>query len=74
MQGSSSQQSQVTWHKEEACWHQSNHIQVVYAPDAKAADRALAAKASMAAALGIKVWLCGEAHNGARLAERLGKV
>ena len=54
--------------------HQSNHIQVVYAPDAKAADRALAAKASMAAALGIKVWLCGEAHNGARLAERLGKV
>ncbi|RMH10970.1 MAG: fucose isomerase, partial [Planctomycetota bacterium] len=39
--------------------HQSNHIQVVYAPDAEAADRALAAKAAMADALGIEVHLCG---------------
>jgi len=37
----------------------SNHIQVVYAPDAELADRALAAKASMFQALGIAVHLCG---------------
>jgi hypothetical protein len=45
--------------------HQSNHIQVVYAPDAKAADRGLAAKASMAEALGIHVHLCGEVKDTA---------
>jgi hypothetical protein len=39
--------------------HKSNHIQVVYANSAKEADRALWAKASMAAALGIEVSLCG---------------
>jgi hypothetical protein len=39
--------------------HQSNHIQVVYAPDAETADRALAAKAAMAHALGISVRRCG---------------
>jgi hypothetical protein len=37
----------------------SNHIQVVYAPDAETADRALAAKAAMFDALGIQVHLCG---------------
>jgi hypothetical protein len=37
----------------------SNHIQVVYAPDAETADRALTAKASMFDALGIAVHLCG---------------
>ncbi len=39
--------------------HRSNHIQVVYAPDAEAADRALAAKAAMFDALGVEVHLCG---------------
>ncbi len=40
--------------------HQSNHIQVVYADDADTADRALAAKAAMALAMGIKVNRCGD--------------
>lgn len=39
--------------------HQSNHIQVVYAPDAPTADNALAAKAAMAHAMGIQVHRCG---------------
>ena len=39
--------------------HQSNHIQVVYADGCEMARRALAAKASMAQAMGIKVNLCG---------------
>ncbi|MFG0259063.1 MAG: fucose isomerase [Phycisphaerales bacterium JB041] len=39
--------------------HQSNHIQVVYAPDAVTADKALAAKAAMAEAMGIQVHRCG---------------
>lgn len=50
--------------------HQSNHIQVVYAPDADAADRALAAKAAMADAMGITVNLCGAAADGTPLGER----
>lgn len=40
--------------------HRSNHIQVVYAPDARTADRALAAKAAMLDALGVEVSLCGD--------------
>lgn len=40
--------------------HQANHIQVVYAPDADAAKRALVRKASMARAMGIQVNLCGD--------------
>lgn len=51
--------------------HQSNHIQVVYGPDAKTADRALAAKAAMATAMGIKVTLCGDSADGERLGKRL---
>jgi len=39
--------------------HPSNHINVAYAPTAEAADRALAAKASMFHALGLEVSLCG---------------
>jgi hypothetical protein len=39
--------------------HKANHIQVAYAPSADDADRALAAKAGMFAAMGIKVHLCG---------------
>ena len=40
--------------------HQSNHIQVAYAPDARSARRALAMKASMAQQLGLAVNLCGD--------------
>ena len=42
--------------------HKSNHIQVVYAPDAAAADKALAVKAAMFAELGLRVHLCGEVN------------
>jgi hypothetical protein len=44
--------------------HQANHIQCVYAKSAKDADQCLVAKASMAAALGIKVNLCGTKADG----------
>jgi L-fucose isomerase, C-terminal domain len=40
--------------------HKANHIQVVYAPSAETADKALAAKASMFEEMGISVHLCGE--------------
>jgi L-fucose isomerase-like protein len=40
--------------------HKANHIQVVYAPDAATARRALVRKASMARELGIWVNLCGD--------------
>ena len=39
--------------------HKSNHIQVVYATDADAADRTLLCKAAMARCLGIQVNVCG---------------
>lgn len=39
--------------------HKANHINVAYAPDASAADRALMAKAAMFNAMGIRVHLCG---------------
>ncbi|MFM9994568.1 MAG: fucose isomerase [Phycisphaerales bacterium] len=54
--------------------HQANHIQVVYAPDAETADRALAAKAAMAAAMGMRVHLCGESADRRALGERLRKL
>ncbi|MCS7337546.1 MAG: L-fucose/L-arabinose isomerase family protein [Verrucomicrobiae bacterium] len=44
--------------------HKSNHIQAVYATDAKAADQCLIAKAAMADALGIRVNLCGTRKDG----------
>jgi hypothetical protein len=44
--------------------HKANHIQVVYAENAAAADRALATKASLAHALGIQVCLCGTRADG----------
>jgi hypothetical protein len=44
--------------------HKANHIQVVYAPSAEIADRALAAKASMFAEMGIAVHLCGRVNIG----------
>lgn len=39
--------------------HRANHIIVVYAPTAEVADKALAVKAAMMNAMGIKVHLCG---------------
>ena len=44
--------------------HKANHIQVVYATDADAADRAMRTKAALAAELGMEVSLCGSAANG----------
>ncbi|RNI20289.1 fucose isomerase [Flexivirga caeni] len=41
--------------------HKANHLCVAYAPDAGAADRAVAAKAAMFAELGIQVHLIGDA-------------
>jgi hypothetical protein len=46
--------------------HKSNHIQVAYALDADAADRAMFAKAAMADALGMRVFLCGTNREGDR--------
>jgi hypothetical protein len=40
--------------------HRANHANVAYAPDAETAERALAAKAAMLAAMGITVHLCGK--------------
>ena len=39
--------------------HPANHVNVAYAPNAEAADRALAAKAAMFHEMGLKVYLCG---------------
>lgn len=40
--------------------HKANHIQVVYAPSADVANKALSAKAAMFAAMGMDVHLCGD--------------
>jgi hypothetical protein len=40
--------------------HRANHVQVAYAPDPDAADRATTVKAALFDALGISVHLCGE--------------
>jgi hypothetical protein len=40
--------------------HQSNHIQVVYAPNEKQAHRAARIKAAAMRELGLKVALCGD--------------
>jgi hypothetical protein len=40
--------------------HQSNHIQVVYAPNEKQAHRAARIKAAAMRELGLHVSLCGE--------------
>jgi hypothetical protein len=44
--------------------HKSNHIQVAYAKDAEAADRAMLAKAAFGRALGIEVAVCGTRKDG----------
>jgi len=40
--------------------HKANHVQVVYAPDAATADKALEVKAAMFDRLGVQVHLCGD--------------
>jgi hypothetical protein len=40
--------------------HKANHAQLVYAPDAETADRALSAKAALFSRLGVHVHLCGD--------------
>jgi hypothetical protein len=42
--------------------HKSNHVQVAYAPDAAAANLALAAKATMFREMGLEVSVCGTDH------------
>ena len=42
--------------------HKSNHMQVAYAPDAAAANLALAAKAAMFREMGLEVAICGTDH------------
>ena len=42
--------------------HKSNHIQVAYAPDAPAANLALATKAAMFREMGLEVAICGTDH------------
>lgn len=57
--------------------HQGNHIQLVYADpagDVEVADRALAAKAAMASAMGITVHLCGTDKHGTSLTDRLATM
>ena len=44
--------------------HKANHIQVVYARSAAEADRAMLAKAAMAAAMDMEVSICGTKKNG----------
>ena len=40
--------------------HKANHLNVVYAPDAETADKALVAKAALFESLGVVVHLCGD--------------
>jgi hypothetical protein len=47
--------------------HQSNHIQVAYAPDAAGANRALAVKAAMFREMGMAVNVCGAEHGLERI-------
>jgi len=54
--------------------HKANHLNVVYATGAEAADRAAAAKAAMADALGIHVHLCGTNRDGVPLGEAFSKL
>jgi L-fucose isomerase-like protein len=44
--------------------HKANHVNVVYAPTAEMADKALATKAAMLAELGVSVHLCGVTLDG----------
>ena len=44
--------------------HKANHLNVVYAPDAVTADKALLAKAAFFDELGVRVHLCGDVLTG----------
>jgi hypothetical protein len=44
--------------------HKANHIQVAYANSPEEADRAMLAKAAMAEAMGLEVFICGTRKNG----------
>ena len=44
--------------------HKANHLNVVYAPDAATADKALLAKAALFDALGVRVHLAGDVRTG----------
>jgi hypothetical protein len=44
--------------------HRANHVNVIYAPDAETADRALMAKAAAFLELGIPTFLCGSIGKG----------
>ncbi|MFM7183762.1 MAG: fucose isomerase [Planctomycetota bacterium] len=50
--------------------HRANHVQVAYATDAAAADRAALVKAAVARSLGIEVSFCGTRRHGATSAAR----
>lgn len=50
--------------------HKANHVQVAYARDAAAADRAALTKAAVARALGIEVFFCGTRSPGSTPAVR----
>jgi len=54
--------------------HKANHLNVVYAADADAADRAAAAKAAMAHALGIRVFLAGTNKDGIPLGDAIDRL
>ncbi len=42
--------------------HRANHVNIAYAPSAKAAAKALAVKSAMLHTMGVRVHLCGEAN------------
>ena len=44
--------------------HKANHIQVVYAKDVRDADAAMLARAALAEALGLRVFVCGSRRGG----------
>lgn len=44
--------------------HKANHIQVAYAEDARSADAAALAKAALADAMGMRVFMCGTRKDG----------
>ncbi len=53
--------------------HRSNHITVSYAPDPESANSIAIAKAAMARALGMKVFLCGDFSAEASLSHKAAK-
>ena len=52
--------------------HKSNHLQVAYAPDAPAANLAMAVKAAMFREMGLDVNVCGAGHGWSSLTRRHG--